>query len=380
MKAKKAMLGMALALAGVTMAGQAYAGDVTTAAFGTLPDGRAVQAVTLTNDHGVSATVITYGASLQSFILPDANGTPADVTLGYPNIADYLDQPQYFGATVGRFANRIARGTFVIDGKTYHTPLNNGENTLHGGTHGLDKVLWTITGTDDGDTASVTMRYVSPDGEMGYPGALTVDATYALDDDNQLTITYTATTTKPTIVNISNHSYWNLAGEGSALGAMGHVLTIPADAYTPVDSTLIPTGEFRPVEGTVFDFRTPTPIGARVRDGSEQQLVYGRGYDHNFVIGRSVTEDLHLMATVREPVSGRGFELWSNQPGLQFYSGNFLDGTTMGKARKIYREGDAIALEPQIFPDTPNQPDFGSARLDPGETYRNVIVYKFTAG
>ncbi|WNO55207.1 aldose epimerase family protein [Stakelama saccharophila] len=378
---KRTMAGTALALMAVSAtAGAAQASEVSKRSFGTLPDGRTVEAVTLSNDHGVSATVITYGAALQALILPDAQGEPADITLGYSDIEDYLEQPQYFGATVGRFANRVARGTFVIDGKTYHTPLNDGDNTLHGGTKGFDKVLWDVVGTRDDDTASVTMRYVSPDGDMGYPGKLTVNATYALDDHDQLTITYTATTTKPTVVNISNHSYWNLSGEGSANGAMADLLTIPADYYTPTDATAIPTGELRAVEGTVFDFRKPRAIGARVRDGDDPQIVYGRGYDHNFVIGRKVAKDIHLMAKVRDPASGRGFELWSNQPGLQFYSGNFLDGTTMGKARKIYREGDAIVLEPQLFPDTPNQPKFGSARLDPGETYRNVIVYKFSTG
>jgi aldose 1-epimerase len=231
-----------------------------------------------------------------------------------------------------------------------------------------------------GTVAGIKLRYVSPDGDQGYPGTLTVYAAYSLDDANALTIEYTATTDRPTIVNISNHAYWNLAGEGSERGAMGHVLTIRADAYTPVDDTLIPTGELRSVKDTVFDFRQPTAVGARVRDAQEEQIVFGRGYDHNFVIAHDVSNAPRLQATVQDPVSGRGFELWSNQPGLQFYSGNFLDGTVVGKSQRAYRQGDAIVLEPQLFPDTPNHPEFGSARLAPGNTYRNVIIYRLTTG
>jgi aldose 1-epimerase len=240
--------------------------------------------------------------------------------------------------------------------------------------------LWTVAKVSSGPTASVTLRYVSPDGDQGYPGKVTVDATYSLDEQNNLTIDYRATTTKPTIVNITNHAYWNLGGEGSSGGAMGHVVTIPAETFLPTDATAIPTGEFKPVAGTPFDFRTPHAVGERVRDASSQQIVFGRGYDHNWVIGRKVTRDEHLMARVSDPASGRGFELWSNQPGLQFYSGNFLDGTSYGKSHRIYREGDAIVMEPQIFPDTPNQPEFGSARLAPGETYHNVMTYRLTTG
>ncbi len=363
-------------------ASPAQAADAKRSDFGTLPDGRAVPAITLSNGRGIAATVIAYGASLQSLVMPDRSGRRADVALGYASLADYLDKPQYFGGTVGRFANRIARGRFTIDGHGYQAPVNNGPNSLHGGTAGFDKVLWEVVSVKSGPSASVTLRYVSRDGEQGYPGTLTVEATYALDEKNVLTIEYRATTDRTTIVNISNHSYWNLSGEGSANGAMGHVVTIPAARYTPVDSGLIPTGELRPVKGTVFDFRTPRAIGDRVRDGSDQQIVFGRGYDHNWVIGDAVTPTQHLMARVTDPASGRGFELWSNQPGLQFYSGNFLDGTTMGKAKRVYREGDAIVMEPQIFPDTPNQPGFGfnGGRLEPGQTYRNVMSYRLTTG
>ncbi len=367
-----------VAVAVLTAAVPASGVEVARATFGTLPDGRAVPAVTLVNKHGVHATVIAWGATLQSLILPDRAGHLADVALGYDNLKDYLDHPQYFGATVGRFANRIARGRFTLDGKAYQVPVNNGANSLHGGTAGFDKQLWQVVDSGGGPAGHVTLRHVSPDGEMGYPGTLTVDATYTLGEDDRLTIEYRATTTAPTIVNITNHAYWNLSGEGSANGAMGHVVTIPAEHYLPTDSGAIPTGELRAVAGTAFDFRTPHPVGERVRDATDQQLVFGRGYDHNWVVGRQVTADEHLMARVADPASGRGFELWSNQPGVQFYSGNFLDGTTSGKAKRIYREGDAVVFEPQIFPDTPNQPAFGSARLAPGETYRNVMTYRFS--
>jgi aldose 1-epimerase len=356
------------------------AAEVSRSPFGALPDARLVEAVTLRNGRGVTATVINYGAALQALTMPDRAGQSADVVLGYASLEGYLAKPEYFGGTVGRVANRIAKGRFVLDGKTYQTPQNNMGNALHGGLRGFDKVLWQVIEVRRGPTASVVMRYVSPNGDQGYPGALTVLAKYSLDEANALTIEYTATTNRPTVVNVSNHTYWNLSGEGSDRGAMGHVLTIWADTYTPVDDTLIPTGEFRPVGGTVFDFRKPTVIGARVRDGRERQIVIGRGYDHNFVIAHELSPAPRLQARVEDPASGRGFELWSNQPGLQFYSGNFLDGTVIGKSQHAYREGDALVLEPQLFPDTPNRPAFGSARIEPGSTYRNVIIYRLTTG
>lgn len=377
------MKNLVLALAvGATalMAPAAHATETKRSTFGKLPDGRDVAAVTLSNGNGVSATIIAYGASLQSVILPDRTGQRADILLGYGTMADYIAKPQYFGATVGRFANRLAHGAFTLDGKRYQTPVNNGPNALHGGTVGFDKVLWQVAEVRNGPVASVRLHYVSRDGEMGYPGTLSVDAIYSLDEENRLTIEYRATTDKPTIANITNHSYWNLSGEGSDHGAMGTIVTIPADTYLPTDVGSIPTGEFKSVAGTVFDFRTPHVVGDRVRDARDQQIVFARGYDHNWVIGRSVTSDEHLMATVSDPASGRGFELWSNQPGLQFYSGNFFDGTSAGKAQKVYREGDAIVMEPQIFPDTANQPAFGSARLAPGQVYRNVMTYRLTTG
>lgn len=360
-------------------AGQAQAADAKRAVFGKLVNGQVVEAITLSNHKGTSATVITYGASLQALITPDRNGKPADITLGYGDLDRYVSNPQYFGATVGRFANRINKGQYSIDGVAYQAPVNNGVNSLHGGTKGFDKVNWTVVKVTDGDTASVELEYVSPDGDMGYPGEMTVHATYALNENNELTIKYTATTTKTTIVNITNHAYWNLNGEGSAYSVNDSKLTLLADAYLPTDSGAIPTGEVRKVEGTVFDFRKSTAIGARVRDASEQQLVYGRGYDHNWVASRQKTAQPRLMAVVEDDVSGRKLELLSDQPGIQFYSGNFLDGTSSGKSGGIYREGDAFVLEPQIFPDTPNQPAFGSALLHPGETYSNTLIYRFSA-
>lgn len=371
------LVGAALVCA---LASNAEAATAKRGSFGKLPDGRSVEAVTLSNAKGVSAKIIAWGATIQSVIMPDRNGKKADVALGYDSIDQYLAKPQYFGPIVGRFGNRLAAGRFTLDGQTYQTPVNNGKNSLHGGTTGFDKVLWDVVAVKNGPTASVTLRYVSPDGDQGYPGTMTVDATYSLDEQNNLTIEYSATTDKLTIANLTNHAYWNLSGEGSSNGAMGHVVTIPAQTYLPTDDGAIPTGEFKSVAGTVFDFRKPTAVGLRVRDASDQQIVWGRGYDHNWVIGREVTKTQHLMAKVYDPASGRGFELWSNQPGLQFYSGNFLDGTSHGKSKKVYREGDAIVMEPQIFPDSPNQKGFPDARLAPGQTYRNVMTYRLTTG
>jgi aldose 1-epimerase len=344
--------------------------------FGRLPDGRTVEAITLANSNGMEARIIAYGASIQSVLVPDRRGALADVALGHAALDDYVEHPQYIGSTVGRVANRIAGGRFALDGRAYRVPINNGPNSLHGGTLGFDKVVWEVVAVTE--APGVILRHVSPDGEMGYPGTLTVTATYSLDETNTLSVDYAATTDRTTIVNLSNHAYWNLAGEGSAEGAMGHRLTIPAEYYLPTDATAIPTGEFRPVAGTAFDFREPAVVGARVGDASDEQLVLGRGYDHNWVVAREVSAAPRRLARVEEPGSGRVMEVLSNQPGVQFYSGNFLDGTTSGKAGRLYRMGDAIVLEPQRFPDTPNRPGFGSIRLEPGETYRNLILWRFS--
>ena len=362
-----------LAAAGAT---GVSAADVSRAAFGKA-DGHDIEAITLSNKAGTKARIITYGASLQSLMLADRHGHLDDVVVGPAGMDTLIAKPQFMGATVGRVANRIAKGQFTLDGKGYQVPVNDGVNSLHGGPKGFDKAVWEVVSVARGPAASVTLRHVSPDGDMGYPGTLTVTATYSLDEQNRLTIDYKATTDKPTVVNLSNHAYWNLAGEGSPRGAMGLLLTIPAEHYTPIDSGLIPTGELRPVAGTVFDFRKPTAIGARVRD-ADQQILYGKGYDHNWVIAKTLSPTPRLLVRVEDPVSGRVMEMLSNQPGLQFYSGNFLDGTTVGKSGKLYRQGDAIVLEPQMFPDTVNQPAFGSVRLDPGQTYHNLIVLRFS--
>jgi aldose 1-epimerase len=369
-------MGSILGLAVLSMTAHAHAA-AKRETFGTMPDGKPVDAVVLTNAHGLSARVIAYGASLQSLSVPDRDGHLANIALGYPSLKGYLDKPQYFGATVGRYANRIAKGRFVLDGHAYQVPVNDGPNSLHGGTRGFDKVLWTLGEVSHAaGKASVTLTYVSPDGDMGYPGTLSVTAVYTLDDKDELSIEYHATTDRPTLVNLSNHAYWNLAGEGAG-SVMDQRLTIRADAFLPIDASSIPTGELRPVEGTPFDFRQAKPIGRDIRT-ADPQLLNGRGYDHNWVISRAPASAPRMVARVEDPRSGRVLTLSSDQPGLQFYSGNFLDGTTVGTGGHVYRQGDAFVLEPQLYPDTPNQPAFGSARLAPGQVYRNRIVYRFT--
>ena len=370
--------GPALALA-TLLASPGLAGSIERKPFGHMPDGTVGEAITLSTARGMTATILTLGASVQSVVVPDRAGKPADVVLGYDDLAGYIAKPNYFGATVGRVANRIAKGRFTIDGKSYQTPVNDGPNALHGGTKGFDKVVWSIVSTKGGAKPRVTLRYVSPDGDQGYPGTLTATATYSLDDQGDVAVDYGATTDKSTVVNLSNHTYWNLNGEGSAAGAMGLKLMIPAQSYTPTDATAIPTCEMRLVSGTAFDFRTATAIGLRVRDGRDEQLRFGRGYDHNWVVSKTKPQSMQVMARVEDPLSGRMMEVLSDQPGLQFYSGNFLDGTITGKAGHIYRGGDAIVLEPQMFPDSPNHPAFGSVRLDPGQAYANHIVFRFSA-
>ena len=371
------LIGSMLCLSALAATAHA-ATDAKREVFGTMPDGTHVDAVVLTNAHGATARVIALGASLQSLMVPDRHGKAANIVLGYPSLEGYIKKSQYFGATVGRYANRIAKGHFVLDGHAYDVPVNDGPNSLHGGTKGFDKVLWTIGDIKhDADASSVTLSYTSPDGDMGYPGKLAVTATYTLDGSNRLSIDYRATTDRATIVNLSNHSYWNLSGEGAG-SVMDQRLTIPAQAYLPIDATSIPTGEIRNVAGTVFDFRQGKPIGRDIRTGGEVQLLNGRGYDHNWILSRTPAAEPRVVARVADPASGRVLTLKSAQPGLQFYSGNFLDGSTVGTSGRVYRQGDAFALEPQLYPDTPNQPSFGSARLEPGHEYRNLIIYEFS--
>lgn len=345
---------------------------------GHLPDGQAVEVITLSNGRGMSARILTFGAILQSLTSPDRTGNPADILLGYDDLQDYVDDSGYFGATIGRYANRIAGGEFTLDGRRYQVPPNNDGNALHGGAAGFGKKLWQVAAMGEGAAASVTLTLTSPDGDSGFPGTLAARVTYRLDDEGALTIDFEASSDKPTIVNMTNHAYFNLAGEGAPEGAMGHLLTIPASSYTPVDSGLIPTGELRRVEGSVFDFRTPRRIGDGVRDGRDAQIGFGRGYDHNFVLDKGLTAQPGLAARLEDPGSGRVLEVWTTDPGLQFYSGNFLDGKVAGKHGHLYRMGEGIALEPQKFPDSPNRPGFPTARVDPGKRYRHVMIYKLS--
>lgn len=356
----------------------ALATEASRAPAGKLADGTAVELITLTNAKGVSARILTYGATLQSLIAPDREGKGADVLLGYDDLAGYVDHPNYFGVTVGRYANRIGGGTFTIDGKSYQLPRNDKVNSLHGGGKGFDKQLWKVVSVKSGPTASVLLSHSSPDGDSGYPGQLDASVTYALDESGALTISFDAKTSKPTIVNMTNHAIFNLAGEGAVGGALGHMLTIPAKAYTPVDAKLIPTGELRPVEGGLFDFRTARRVEDGIRDGRDPQIVFGRGYDHNWALDKGQTKTPELAARLEDPASGRVLEVLTTEPGVQFYAGNFLDGTLVGKQGHLYRMGDGIALEPQKFPDSPNKPNFPSARVDPGKPYRHVMVYRLS--
>jgi aldose 1-epimerase len=340
---------------------------------------KSVDAVVLTNSQGASARVIAYGASLQALFMPDREGEMADVVLSHPDMEGFVSTPQYFGVTAGRYANRIAGGRFSLDGNQYQLPVNNGPNSLHGGNVGLDKVLWEITEiSSNDDEASVTLSYVSPDGDQGYPGELTSEITYALTEKNELFMRYRATTTKPTVVNLTNHSYFNLAGASSGQDILNHLLEIDADQFLPTDAGAIPTGELRPVAGTPFDFRTSHAIGERITDDSNEQLLIGQGYDHNYVLNSVVSEQPQFAARVTDPSSGRVLELWTTEPGVQFYTGNFLDASVVGKDNQVYGRNSALCLEPQHFPDSPNQPEFPSTRLDPGEIYRQTSVFRFS--
>jgi aldose 1-epimerase len=345
-------------------------------AAGKLRDGTEIEAVTLSNSQGITARILTYGATLQSLITPDDEGRLADIVLGYDDVASYEQHPNYFGTTIGRYANRIAGGRFVLEGRSYQLPLNDGRTSLHGGGKGFDVQVWRIAAIDSGATARVVLTHRSPAGDSGYPGELDVTVTYSLDDAGSLTITFEAQTTAPTVVNLTHHAIFNLGGEGSAAGATGHRLTIPAAAFTPVNADLIPTGELRPVTGSVFDFRQPRVIVDGLRDGHDEQIRFGRGYDHNFVLDKGLTSSPELVARLEDPSSGRVLEVLSTEPGLQLYTGNFLNGTLVGKSGHLYRMGDGIALEPQKFPDAPNQPAFPSARVDPGTPYRHVMAYR----
>jgi galactose mutarotase len=340
--------------------------------FGATGDGQPVELITLTNARGMELRAMTMGATITHLRVPDRTGTPGDVVLGYDSMPGYLESSPYFGAVVGRYGNRIARGRFRLGAQSYTLATNNGPNHLHGGVKGFDKVLWRAETFEREGARGVTFGYVSADGEEGYPGTLTATVTYTLTDSNEVDITYEATTDKATPVNLTQHSYFNLAGTGDILG---HELTLAAERFTPVDSTLIPTGELAPVAGTPFDFTTPRTIGERI-GADHQQIRFGGGYDHNFVLDRSDT-GLALAARLRDPASGRVLEIRTTEPGIQFYSGNFLDGSITGKGGIVYRHRTGLCLETQHFPDSPNQRAFPSTILEPGETYRSRTLWTF---
>jgi len=347
---------------------------VTGEAFGSTDEGQ-VDRYTLTNGKGMRVRILTYGGIIQSIEVPDRRGRTANVALGFDNLTDYVERSPYFGCIAGRYANRIALGRFTLDGATYQLPINNDPNSLHGGTVGFDKHIWDTTPFKRGDTVGLVMRHTSPDLDQGYPGTVTTTVTYTLTRDNGIRMEYRATTDKPTVVNLTNHTYFNLAGAGSGR-IEGHKLQLDASRYTPVDATLIPTGSLDPVAGTPMDFTRSTAIGARVRDGFHQ-LVIGRGYDHNWVLDRHGRSGLVQAAKVVEPGSGRVLTVLTDEPGIQFYSGNFLDGTLVGTSGRMYRQGDGFALETQHYPDSPNHPNFPSTVLRPGQVYQTTTVYRF---
>ena len=344
-------------------------------AFGKTADGKAVEIYTLKNSNGAEARIITYGGAVVSLSMPDKKGKFADVVLGYDSIAGYEKNQSYIGALIGRYANRIAKGRFLLDGKEYALAKNNGENHLHGGLKGFDKVIWTARPAINENGANLELTYLSRDGEEGYPGNLSVKVVYTLTENNELKVVYTATTDKNTIVNLTQHSYFNLAGAGSG-DILNHQLRIFSDKFTPTDAGSIPSGEFKDVSGTPFDFRKPTVIGARINDADEQ-LKFGNGYDHNWVLSKN-DASATLAASVYEPASGRFMEVYTTEPGLQFYAGNYLDGAVKGKNGKNYPRRSGFCLEAQNFPDSPNKPNFPSPVLKKGETYSQTTIYKFS--
>ena len=342
--------------------------------FGSLPDGRDVHLIPL-QAGPIHVEVLTYGGVLKSVSVPDRHGELRNVALGFSTLADYVERSPYFGAIIGRNANRIAGGVFTLDGTRYTLALNEPPNNLHGGVEGFDKKIWRIGRQDE---SSLVLHYVSPDGEEGFPGTVDAQVSYEVRDDGTLRVEYHATTDAPTIVNLTNHSYFNLGGEGSG-SALDHVARIDADAYLPVGEDLIPTGEIRSVEGSEMDFRTPHTIGERIRTGS-RQISLSLGYDHNFMLNRSTVEEsgLAFAARFEDPVSGRSLEVWTTEPAVDFYTANFLDGSLVGPSGRTYRQGDAFAIEPEYPSNAPNTDGFGSTVLRPGETYRSVTEYRFS--
>jgi aldose 1-epimerase len=382
MRRSKYITWLAISLLGAAMVGCApepapapkAESGISKSVFGKTPEGQVGDLYTLKNANGMEVGITNYGGRVVSILVPDRNGKMADVVVGFDNLDGYLGTNPYFGALIGRYGNRIAKAQFKLDGVVYKLAANNGPNALHGGLKGFDKVFWTVRESSENPPA-LELTYVSKDGEEGYPGTLTVKVVYTLEADNALSIDYHATTDKDTVLNLTNHSYFNLAGQGSG-DILKQVMLLNADKFTPVDATLIPTGELKSVEGTPFDFRKPTVIGARINDDNQQLKIAG-GYDHDFVLNRK-GPGLSLAARAYDPESGRELEVMTTQPGIQFYTGNFLDGTIHGKGGKVVTRRSAFCLETQHFPDSPNQPKFPSSELKPGETYQQTTIYKFS--
>ncbi|HEY6212396.1 MAG TPA: aldose epimerase family protein [Vicinamibacterales bacterium] len=374
MKSFLAVAAAAVVMTACTVMVPGGTGQIRGEAFGALPDGRTVDVSRMTNASGIEIRTIPYGAIITSIKTPDRNGKMDDVVLGFDTLDGYLKTNPYFGAVVGRFGNRIAKGVFSLGGETFHLATNNGPNHLHGGNKGFDKKLWRGAAFSRGDDVGIVYTLTSPDGDEGYPGTLNVKVTYTLTSSNTLTVDYEATTDKPTVVNLTQHSYFNLAGRGDILG---HRLTIDADRFTPVDAALIPTGELVSVDGTPFDFRKPTVVGARI-DADDSQIKNAGGYDHNWVLN-GAGGTLRHAAKLEDPSSGRTLDVSTTEPGLQFYSGNFLDGTITGKSGRVYQKRAALCLETQHFPDSPNHPNFPSTVLRPGGRYQSKTVFSFGA-
>jgi aldose 1-epimerase len=343
--------------------------------FGTMPDGEAVERFTLVNSNGITLEVLSYGGIIQSIRIPDRRGAMADVALGYDTLEQYRGDKSHFGSLVGRYANRIRAGHFTLDGRDYQLACNEGRSHLHGGVRGFDRRVWTVAPFDTSSGVGVVLGFVSPDGEEGYPGAVQVRVTYTLTDANALIVEYLATSDAPTPINLTQHSYFNLRGEGNG-DILGHDIQLAASRFTPIDENLVPTGELRDVAGTPFDFRTPRVIGERIGDADEQLRVAG-GYDHNFIIDRANDTELALAARLTDPESGRGLDIYTTQPGIQFYSGNFLDGGPVTKHGGRYPHRSGLALETQHFPDSPNHPSFPSTILRPGQEFRSRSEYHF---
>ncbi len=354
----------------------AQADSLTKASFGTLPNGTAIEQYTMTNANGMMVKFITLGGCITAIDAPDRTGHMADVVLGYHDLAGYDTNNTYFGGIIGRYGNRIAKGTFTLEGATYHLPINNGVNSLHGGTTGFNLQVWKVTPVTVDNGVAAKLTYTSPDGQDGYPGTMQVAVTYTLDDTNALTIHYEATTDKPTVVNLTSHSYFNLRGNGSG-SALDQLVQINADKYTPTDATQIPTGAIDPVAGTPMDFRNLTAINSRITDNF-QQLILAHGYDHNWVLNKSKPGEMSFAAKAYDPVSGRIMTVDTTEPGVQFYTGNYLDGTVLGSSDTVYRQGAGYTFETQHYPDSPNHSNFPSTELKPGQTFASTTVFHFS--